>query len=288
MSYRIIVCGIYRSGTSLTTNLIRTWGAYAGKPEDLFEDEYGYLEHLSLQRFNDELLDNNNRVPPPESVLLKRAEDPTLTARARHILSDMDEEAQALNLNAWAWKDPRIPLALPFWSHLWEDAIYVIPVRHPLETIYSAAKMEGLETEYAPLSAGLIYWQYCMLNILKYTQNTHKKIFIAYDKLIQEPEMECKRLSNFLDHHCEIGNGGTHVEDMVAQVKEGRRHFYAFEDLANVQVATPEQRGLYNFLRLKTIYPFETYQPQDFALYPGWSEFLQMMDMTVMMMQSGM
>ena len=39
MPERIIVSGIYRSGTSLTTKLVREWGAYAGKSEDLFEDD---------------------------------------------------------------------------------------------------------------------------------------------------------------------------------------------------------------------------------------------------------
>lgn len=284
MSHRIIVCGIYRSGTSLTTNLIRTWGAYAGKSEDLFEDEYGYLEHLDLQKFNDDLLNNNSRVPTPESLLLEKAENRETAMQARHILAKMDEEVQSLGKNAWVWKDPRIPLAFPFWSRFWKDAIYVIPVRHPVETILSAAKMEGLAPEEVPLSAGLAYWQYCMLNILKYTQDSPRKIFISYDQLLLNPEAESKRLCNFLDRLCSITATSPRVSEMASLVQKGQRHFEVPSYLADLQVATAEQRALYNFLRVKTLYPHETYREEDFALYPGWMEYLQTADALVSFM----
>ena len=63
MPERIIVSGIYRSGTSLTAELIHRWGAYVGREDDIFQDEYGYLEHLALQKLNDDLLNDNSRVP---------------------------------------------------------------------------------------------------------------------------------------------------------------------------------------------------------------------------------
>lgn len=289
MCYRIIVCGIYRSGTSLTTKLIRSWGAYAGKAEDIFEDEYGYLEHLSLQKFNDELLGSNSRVPTSEHILVEKSGDPHITMQARQILAAMDEEVQAAERKAWVWKDPRIPLAFPFWSQFWTDAVFVIPVRHPLETIYSAAKMEGIEPENSPLAAGFIYWQYCMLNILKYTQHTPKKIFISYDHLLREPARECERLSMFLNEQCGQQNTSqdVRIEQMAGHIHEGKRHFQSPADLASIDVVTAEQRALYNFLRVKTMNPDETYKPEDFALSPGWQEHLQLMDMVVSQMQAG-
>lgn len=277
MSYRIIVCGIYRSGTSLTTKLIREWGAYAGKSEDLFEDEFGYLEHLALQKFNDDLLNNNSYVPTLEHILLEKVNDPQLSRRAQQILEDMDTEAELQGMKAWVWKDPRIPLVLPFWSHFWEDAIFVIPVRHPVETIFSSAKMEGLDPENVPLSAGMVYWQFCMLNILKAAQNMHRKIFIGYDQLIQNPQQESARLCHFLDAQC--GGASEHSEQrinsMAAQISSGNRHFDHVRSLAEIETTTLEQRALFNFLRTKIMYPNESYNPNDFALYPGWLEYLQ-------------
>ena len=132
MPERIIVTGIYRSGTSLTARLIQRWGAYVGCEDDIFQDEYGYLEHLALQKLNDELLNDNSRVPTPVDLMLEKAQDPVLQERALKILEAMDEEAGQNGAIAWVWKDPRLPLVLPFWASVWGDVIYVIPVRHPV------------------------------------------------------------------------------------------------------------------------------------------------------------
>jgi len=288
MMHRIIVCGIYRSGTSLTTKLVREWGAYAGNKSDIFQDEYGYLEHLALQKLNDELLGENTRVPTPIHQLLDKAQDTILQARALEILNHMDQEADQNGSTAWVWKDPRLPLALPFWSHIWGDVTYIVPVRHPVETIHSAAKMEGLEPEQVPLSAGFAYWQFCMLNILHFTQNCERKIFIAYDQLIQNPERECTRLSQFLHaQHEDNGDNEKRVQNMTSQVTASERHFHHSQALAQINTVTREQRALFNFLRVKTLYPEEPFDPDDFALYPGWLEYLYAMDMLLSANQPG-
>ncbi len=288
MPERIIVAGIYRSGTSLTSELVRRWGAYAGKEEDIFKDEYGYMEHFALQKLNDDLLNNNSRVPTPVDVLLEKMQDASLKERALQILADMDKEAQEHNSIAWVWKDPRLPLALPFWNTIWGDAIYVIPVRHPVETILSGAKMEGLDPEQVPLSAGFAYWQFCMLNLLQFTQNSTRKIFISYDQLIQHPERECARLCQFLDEQCNLdGDPTARIQHMTEQVTASGRHFTHPQALAEVETSTREQRALFDFLRVKTMYPNESYDPNDFALYPGWLEYLQTMDMFLSAIQQG-
>jgi hypothetical protein len=45
-----------------------------------------------------------------------------------------------------------------------------------------------------------------------------------------------------------------------------------------MEITSREQRALYNFLRVKVMYPNESFNPQDFALYPGWRESLQIME----------
>lgn len=288
MIHRIIVCGIYRSGTSLTTRLMGEWGAYTGKQNDIFQDEYGYLEHLALQKLNDELLGENSRIPTPVNLLLEKAQDASFRERALGILEQMDQEAEQNGSKAWVWKDPRLPLALPFWANLWGDVTYVIPVRHPVETIYSAAKMEGLEPEQVPLSAGFSYWQFCMLNIIQFTKDSRRKIFIAYDQLVQDPERECTRLCRFLDtKYGSDGGETTRIENMTSQVTAGQRHFHHPRALAEINIVTREQRALYNFLRVKTIYPDEPYDSDDFALYPGWLEYLYTIDMLLSSRKQG-
>src|SRR3972149_6817206 len=234
MPERIIVSGIYRSGTSLNAELIHRWGAYAGREDDIFQDKYGYMEHLALQKLNDELLNNNSRVPTPVDRLLEKAQDSILRERALQILDAMDKEAEQIKADAWVWKDPRLPLVMPFWANIWGEVVYVIPVRHPVETILSAAKMEGLESEQVPLSAGFSYWQFCMLNVLSFTGNSRRKLFIAYDQLIQNPEQECTRLCHFLDEQCgwTHEHAGQRIKNMVSQITTSKYHFQHSKALA--------------------------------------------------------
>lgn len=283
MPERIIVTGIYRSGTSLTAKLIHRWGAYVGREDDIFQDEYGYLEHLALQKLNDELLNDNSRVPTPVDLMLEKAQDPVLQERALKILDAMDEEAEQNGATSWVWKDPRLPLVLPFWGSVWDDVIYVIPVRHPVETILSAASMDGLAPEDVPLSAGFAYWHFCMLNVITCAENSQRKHFIAYDQLLQDPQRECTRLCHFLDDQCGIppNEASQRINSMTSQIAADQHHFQHPVPLAEIETATKEQRALYNFLRVKTIYPDETFNQDDFALYPGWLEYLQAMNTLV-------
>ncbi|CAG1013886.1 hypothetical protein ANAEL_04832 [Anaerolineales bacterium] len=295
MPHRIIVLGILRSGTSLTAELVRRWGAYAGGESDLWQANVngprgylGYMEYISLQDFNDMLLDNNDRVPTRPELLEKKALEPELREKALELISNMDAEAAGQSFDAWIWKDARLPLTLPFWGKIWEDVIYVIPVRHPVETILSAAKTEGLEADQVPLSAGFAYWQFSMLNMLLFTEKSNRKIFIAYDQLIQNPQQESARLCRFLDAQCgrSSENFGERIDFMANQVSISKRHFKHPKSLAEIDTTTREQRALYNFLRVKTMYSDEAFNPNDFTLYPGWQEYLQAMDALVSMMQS--
>jgi hypothetical protein len=192
----------------------------------------------------------------------------------------MDAEGQRQPAVAWVWKDPRLPLALPFWANLWGDVIYIITVRHPVETILSAAEMDGVPAEQLPFSAGFAYWQYCMLNILAFTQASRRKFFIAYDQLIVDPQLACGRLGRFLDEQCglPVETAAPRAAAMAAHIQPGARHYHQPQALAEIPQATREQRALYDFLRVKTLYPDEAYQAADFALYAGWLEYLRGMD----------
>jgi len=199
------------------------------------------------------------------------------------ILDVMDKETEQNQAIAWVWKDPRLPLVLPFWSNIWGDVTYVIPIRHPVETIFSAANMDGVSPDSVPLSAGFAYWQFCMLSILLFTENSHRKLFIAYDQLIQNPQHECTRLCHFLDKQCNMLPEGVsqRIAAMASRITVNQHHYQYPKSLADLKITTREQRALYNFLRLKAIYPEETFNKDDFALYPGWREYLQVTDMLI-------
>jgi len=281
MPKRIIVLGMLRSGTSLCTSLVQSWGAYAGLEQDLFGDRYGYLEHLGLQKFNDDLMEHNDYLPPLPDVLTEHVQEPDYKQRALNLLTLMDEQAKQQGASAWVWKDARLPLTLPFWVNFWDDPVYVVTIRHPVESVLSAARTEEVAPQDLPLSAGLLYWQYNMLNVLLFTRASRRKIFIAYDQLTDRPRQECARLCRFLDEQCGSGaaNADRRIEAMASRVEAAGRHYRCEKALAETPQASREQRALYNFLRVKTLCPDEPFDPDDFALYPGWREYLQAMGM---------
>jgi hypothetical protein len=277
-----------RSGTSLTAELVRRWGAYSGGEENLWKADfgdrrgYGYMEYIPLQELNDELLDHNDRVPPSMEVMEEKASDPTLRRKATELLQRMDQEAQQNNSDAWVWKDARIPLTLPFWAQLWDDPAFVVTVRHPADMALSSARTEGLSEEDFPFSAAFLYWQYCMLNILSYTQQSQSKFFISYEDLVNEPQYQCGRLAAYLSKlsATPADEARDKLTAMLQHVEANQRHHRHGKSLAEMNQATREQRALYNFLRVKTLYADEAFQESDFALYPGWKEYLQVIDAT--------
>ena len=284
---RIIVLGVMRSGTSLTAELIRLWGAYAGSQQHLWTSDendprgYGYMEYIPLQNLNNQLLDDNDRVPPTLEALNQKISSQKYKRQAKELLKDMDDLTQKEGTPGWVWKDARLPLTLPFWDGLWGDVIYVVTVRHPAEITLSLARAAEIDQDNLPYSAGFIYWQYCMLQILSFTQDNPHKIFIAYDQLINNPRQECIRLSNFLDENCGKSSQDSHerFEAMLPRVAKNQQHQSYQKSLAEMPQATREQRALYDFLRVKIQYPDEVYNVDDFALYAGWKEYLESMDM---------
>ena len=284
---RIIVLGVMRSGTSLTAELIRLWGAYAGSQDHLWESNvndprgYGYMEYIPLQELNNELLDHNDRVPPLEGSFDQKISSRKYREQAKNLLQNMDDLTKKNKAGEWVWKDARLPLTLPFWSQLWGDVIYVITIRHPAEIALSLAQAAEIDKENLPYSAGFIYWQYCMLQVISFTQHSGRKIFIAYDQLLNNPTQECTRLSNFLDEHCDKSSKDARkrIDAMLPRVAKNQQHQHHQKALAEMPQATREQRALYDFLRVKIHYPSESFNADDFSLYPGWREYLESVDM---------
>ncbi len=285
MKQGIIVLGMPRSGTSLVADLVYRWGAYAGPKQALLKaDEWnpqGYWEYIPLKRLNDELLAAvraSERVPPAtDEIVAEKASDSHLREKARRLLARMQA-----GTDVWFWKDPRLPILLPFWNTIWDEMIYVIPIRNPVDIAGSQKKLSGqqMPADEFPFSAAFLYWQCFMLAILRNTEGNRRKIFIEYEQLIADPVEGCERLCTFLDNQC----GTQHdragkIHTMAAAVNPNLRRNRSPATFFEAPMAAAEQKALYSFLRRKVTDPAEPFKAADFPIFPGWREYLQIIDL---------
>lgn len=274
----VIVLGMHRSGTSLLGEVVHRWGAHAGNDDQLQAGDAwnarGYWEYLPLQGFNDELLAAAGAswmAPPADrAAVAALAGDMPLRTRALKLMADMDK----LGL-VWFWKDPRLPALLPFWERIWENPVFVVPLRHPLDIARSLEKRDRLA-----LPAGLLLWQYSMLAILECLEgNPAPRLFVSYEEMLREPEAQCVRVFAFLDENCpgdaESNDAPRDPATAADAVDTRLRHHESpgpFDEAAGV---TPEQKALDALLACKLADPEAPFDPDVYPLWPGWHHYLE-------------
>jgi hypothetical protein len=189
----IIVLGMGRSGTSVTTHILQASGIHLGPPEALSPADQrnarGYFEHGPLTALNDRVLAclGGDFLRPPD-LSSGWESDPRLLPFAH--------EAQAMidRLSAqgpWACKDPRLSLLLPFWKPLLPDAKYVICLRNPLAV---ALSLEDLGPIPIALSSSL--WAHCTLQSLKHCPPL-KRLLVHYDDFFNNSLATISQLQAF-------------------------------------------------------------------------------------------
>lgn len=129
----VVITGMHRSGTSLTTSLLQSAGMFIGDRllGNNLSNPRGHFEDLDFVEFHQQLLqaqglsdegwmDNRGKAIPQK--YFTRAQN--LIARRKHRC-------------IWGWKDPRTTLFLNFWSQLLPNAKYVFVYRSPWEVVDS-------------------------------------------------------------------------------------------------------------------------------------------------------
>jgi len=133
-SQTIIIAGMHRSGTSLTTSILQQAGVFIGdellgtavsNPKGHFEDRDFltlHIDALVAQGLSSEGWVTVGQLAVPEQ-LWSRAQE----------LCDRRQQAYAL----WGWKEPRTTLFLDFWKQRLPQAKVVLPYRSPWAVIDS-------------------------------------------------------------------------------------------------------------------------------------------------------
>lgn len=194
----ILIFGHGRSGTSLTSHLASSVGAFVENTRRL-PDKYnkdGYWETHEMNDINDGILKSfglqwvscadlphdwqySNRLSP-------------LKERAKAFIERMNEH------NVWCVKDPRLSLTLPFWKpFLPRDYYLILSIRNPLSVIQSVKQYEGNKLDTKNLSRIWLLVNSCAL------RNTigDKTFVVSFEDYFDTPlasRTQVDRIAEFL------------------------------------------------------------------------------------------
>jgi hypothetical protein len=279
MSRPIIIVGMGRSGTSLVASLVHRWGAFADEARLTppgRDNSAGYWEHAPLVEFNDRLLaavSASVSLPPVDEdypILRAMAMAGAFRERAQQLIESMTIAGQP-----WLWKDPRLAVLLPFWQQFWgHDAIYVVAIRHPCEV----ARSLGAAGSSRPLSASLLLWQRSIMQLFKDMLPQAATLVISYNNLLTDPDRQCLRLCQFLNHACGVSRSDeTEIKarQMRAAVMTDLWHQREDDDSGAARFLTIGQQRLFALLDdLASDRPIERGMIEACELFPGWREYL--------------
>ena len=235
---QIIVLGMHRSGTSLTTRLINMMGAYFGPETSVGEitndNPKGFWERPEVFKLNEALLAAQGCAwHDVARWSYNPAAIPANTMKnINKIILGMDA------FRPWVLKDPRLCLLLPVWRSYLEVPIAVIVHRDPVEIALSLQKRDGF-----PVKTGIALWEHYAKGIIAHSKDM-PRIFVSHQELLQRPVETCQRLYQQL------------VELGVRRLSmPSEREINAFIDPklyrskpeTNLQAMTPEQQRLLYF-----------------------------------------
>ena len=201
MSRALCILGMMRTGTSAVAGILDLLGVHFGPEERLLEPNVanpaGFWEHKGIIALNDELLKRLGGAwyapPSPSLGWQERSDFDDLRARAKALV-----ETELAVHQAWAWKDPRTCLTLPFWRPLAPDLIPVICLRRPADAAQSLATMgwAAVDRLEQPYKRALDLWLRYTTSALDHTRG-RARLLVFYDELIDDPDRQSERLAAF-------------------------------------------------------------------------------------------
>ena len=239
----IVVLGPHRSGTSVITRGLQVMGVELGKklmPPVEGNNDKGFWEDTDINSLNIEMLNSLNSdwhfltpIQPSDVSALRRD---GYVSRALELLKE-----KTFGIHTFGFKDPRVSKLLPLWkevfvqSHL--NVNYVITLRHPLSVCQSLAKRDGFDIE-----KGALLWLEHMISSLVGTVGENC-IIVDYDRLMQWPETELKRLAKRLQLQIDFPELQKFKSEFID--KKLRHTAYQVNDSIFDEVMPPLARDVY-------------------------------------------
>ncbi|MCU0526823.1 MAG: sulfotransferase, partial [Elainella sp. Prado103] len=181
----LIITGMHRSGTSLTSALLQSAGLDIGK--DLLESNpwnpKGFFENVNFLNFHEAALQSLGFC---REGWIKE----TIDSLPEYFVDQAKTLVQnnASTTQPWGWKEPRTTLFLKFWASLLPEAKYLLIYRSPWEVLDSLYRRGDLIFEHNPEFA-LKVWMAYNQAILEHYRNVPEKCFLTHiNSIVQDPQ----------------------------------------------------------------------------------------------------
>jgi len=197
----IVVLGMHRSGTSVLSRAMTTFG-YMHCANDMPPDQFnrrGYWEDADIVSINEAILSFLERRWHDLGLISSAQIDSLLGSHyaeiAERVLRSKIEAGQPL-----VFKDPRLTILLRFWISIFDRCSvqphYLFSVRHPEAVIASLQNRNGFARE-----KPLWLWMESTISVLDCLVD-QPVLVVSYERMLTEPSAQLGRLSRFLGLPC--------------------------------------------------------------------------------------
>ncbi|MCV6636415.1 sulfotransferase [Candidatus Albibeggiatoa sp. nov. NOAA] len=216
---QIIVLGMHRSGTSVVAGLLNLMGAYFA-PDDValpadMTNPKGYWERKDVIIANKILMESMgatwHQVSQWDINQITAAQKSQFQQQIEPIINNLNQHQH------WLLKDPRLCLTLPLWQPYFNNPVYVVVYRSPIQIAQSLHKRNQFT-----LHTGLALWERHMLDGLNAIQNK-PTVLVSFHDLVSNPIETVKQLY----HNIEKINAGLKLpsdDDIVDFVQPTYMH----------------------------------------------------------------
>jgi len=232
----IVVLGNARSGTSVTTGILKSLGVdidhtdligMKGAPKGVFQMEL--YESLPASRINQMIYSGWFGVDPLSFKGDLHWNLPFMRPEViEEHLGDYDfyiESFLKKKEGLWGFKNPKTCLTLKHWQRVLKNPKYIVVTRNPLSI---ARSWETLKTKIDhngdPVSLAFVMKEnnflYNYVHDCLKDEKEKNVLYIAYEQLLNEPEQEIKKIAKFLGLKATKKKMG----DARACIKDGKKY----------------------------------------------------------------
>lgn len=253
----IITLGIHRSGTSMTSSLVQRWAQYSGAAcKDKIIDPLnpkGYFESTEVQSTLIDaasyLIQSKNISGWSHSFNQHLNSLIVKNTRFANALEHQFKKLRDVGV-PWCSKSPMFCITVPLWEHFVEDPVLIITVRNPYDTARSLLNLKGKKQTQGGIVSNLLIWQHYLAKALQDTSKSKRRFFVSYEKIIEDPELQITKLSDFLKQEFpNISNQEGALKEMLEIVEPRLHRNVSKTNFDECSEATETQKELYALLQ---------------------------------------